>query len=107
MKHLPKINLLYWALIISANTMGETAGDLISQTFNLGYAWGTLVLIVLFLIALTISMYSKNPLGAISVLSFRRRRNPIILLTLLDFSCVEMTRSDEISLDYIQNPIIY
>ena len=60
MKHLPKINLLYWALIISANTMGETAGDLISQTFNLGYAWGTLVLIVLFLIALTISIYSKS-----------------------------------------------
>lgn len=42
MKHLPKINLFYWSLIISANTMGETAGDLISQTFNLGYGGGTI-----------------------------------------------------------------
>ena len=60
MKHLPKINLFYWALIISANTMGETAGDLISQTFNLGYGGGTVALLILFLIALTISIYSKS-----------------------------------------------
>jgi uncharacterized membrane-anchored protein len=60
MKHLPKINSFYWTLIISANTMGETAGDLISQTFNLGYGGGTIVLITLFLIALTVSIYSKN-----------------------------------------------
>lgn len=60
MKHIPKINLFYWALIISANTMGETAGDLISQTFNLGYGGGTLILLILFLIALSISIYLKN-----------------------------------------------
>jgi len=40
--------------------MGETAGDLISQTFNLGYGGGTIALLGLFLIALTISIYSKN-----------------------------------------------
>jgi len=60
MKHLPKINGYYWALIISANTMGETAGDLISQTFHLGYGGGTIALIVMFLIALSISIYSKR-----------------------------------------------
>jgi len=60
MKHLPTINLFYWSLIISANTMGETAGDLISQTFNLGYGGGTVALIALFLIALIISIYSKT-----------------------------------------------
>jgi uncharacterized membrane-anchored protein len=60
MKHLPKINIFYWALLISANTMGETAGDLISQTFNLGYGGATIALLGLFLIALTISIYSKN-----------------------------------------------
>ncbi|PJJ07538.1 putative membrane-anchored protein [Flavobacterium sp. 1] len=60
MKHLPQINLFYWALIISANTMGETAGDLISQTFNLGYDGGTIALIALFLIALAISICSKT-----------------------------------------------
>lgn len=60
MKHLPIINLFYWALIVSANTMGETAGDLISQTFKLGYGGGTVALFVLFLIALAFSIYSKN-----------------------------------------------
>ncbi len=60
MKHLPKINLFYWALIISANTMGETAGDLISQTFNLGYGGGTIALLLFFVIALLFSIYSKS-----------------------------------------------
>jgi len=60
MKHIPKINLFYWALIISANTIGETAGDLISQTFHLGYGGGTVALLVLFLMALTISISSKS-----------------------------------------------
>jgi uncharacterized membrane-anchored protein len=60
MKHLPKINLFYWALIISANTMGETAGDLISQTFGLGYGGGTIALLGLFIIVLIISIYSKS-----------------------------------------------
>jgi uncharacterized membrane-anchored protein len=60
MKHLPKQTFFYWALIISANTMGETAGDLISQTFKLGYGGGTIVLFVLFLGALLISIFSKN-----------------------------------------------
>lgn len=60
MKKLPQINLFYWLLIISANTVGETAGDLISQTLNLGYGGGTIILALLFLIALLVSVYSKN-----------------------------------------------
>lgn len=60
MKHLPKINFFYWALIISANTFGETAGDLISQTFKLGYGGGTVALLLLFLIALILSIYSRS-----------------------------------------------
>jgi uncharacterized membrane-anchored protein len=60
MKHLPKIDFFYWALIISANTLGETAGDLISQTFNLGYGGGTVALIMLFIGTLIIAIYSKN-----------------------------------------------
>ena len=71
MKHLPKVNLFYWALIISANTMGETAGDLISQTLKLGYGGGTLALLALFIIILSISIYSKsqNPLVYWSVIT--------------------------------------
>ena len=73
MKYLPKINLFYWALIISANTMGETAGDLISQTFNLGYGGGTLVLLAMLIIAVTLSIFSKS-------------QNPILYWTLITLS---------------------
>ena len=59
MKKIPQINFFYWALIISANTMGETAGDLISQTFNLGYDGGTIALISLFFVALGFAIFSK------------------------------------------------
>lgn len=40
--------------------MGETAGDLISQTFGLGYGGGTIALLLLFLIALTLSIFLKS-----------------------------------------------
>jgi uncharacterized membrane-anchored protein len=63
LKHLPKINIFYWALIVSANTMGETAGDLVSQTFNLGYGGGTIALLALFIIAMLLSLFSKNQMA--------------------------------------------
>ena len=47
-KTLPKIDGVYWALVISSTTLGETAGDLISQTLGLGYGGGTIVLLALF-----------------------------------------------------------
>ena len=31
-KKLPPIDVFYWIMIISANTIGETAGDLLSMT---------------------------------------------------------------------------
>ncbi|WP_146739568.1 COG4705 family protein [Flavobacterium aciduliphilum] len=60
MKHLPKISIFYWVLIVSANTLGETSGDLISQTFNLGYDGGTILLLLLFSMALMGLIYTKN-----------------------------------------------
>jgi uncharacterized membrane-anchored protein len=59
MKRLPLIDAQYWALIISATTMGETAGDLISQSLNLGYGGGTIFLISLFVLALIAALFSK------------------------------------------------
>ncbi|MFJ9743613.1 hypothetical protein [Streptomyces sp. NPDC101166] len=35
---LPQITVLFWILKIAATTLGETGGDLIAQTLNLGYA---------------------------------------------------------------------
>ncbi len=60
MKHIPKLNIFYWALIISANTMGEAVGDLISQTFNLGYGKGTILLLIFYLLGLLFTINSKD-----------------------------------------------
>ncbi len=52
--------------------MGETAGDLISQTFKLGYGGGTVALIVLFLIAFSRCWYKcKTKERGLKLLSFK------------------------------------
>ncbi len=56
MKKLPTINAQYWAFIISATTLGETGGDLISQSLHLGYASASILLIGLFVLALFIEL---------------------------------------------------
>jgi uncharacterized membrane-anchored protein len=59
MKTLPYINTQYWALIISATTLGETAGDLISQTLHLGYGFASLALLALLCFALAAELTAK------------------------------------------------
>jgi len=61
---LPKITLYFWIMKICATTLGETAGDLLSMTLNVGYAVSSIILIGLFLIALVSQLVSKkyNPL---------------------------------------------
>ncbi len=59
-KSLPQIDGLYWALVISSTTLGETAGDLISQTLGFGYGGGTIVLLVLFAIAMLAEVLSPR-----------------------------------------------
>ncbi len=58
-KRLLPIDLMYWLLIISANTIGETLGDLISMTFNVGYAWTTVILMAMFAIAVVAAVWTK------------------------------------------------
>ncbi|MBY0486145.1 MAG: hypothetical protein K2P85_02985 [Flavobacteriaceae bacterium] len=52
MKKIPEITLLFWLMKICATTLGETAGDLLSMTLNVGYAVSTIILIIGFLITL-------------------------------------------------------
>ena len=58
-----KVTLTFWIMKICATTLGETGGDLLSMTLNIGYAVSALILIGFFL--LTVSgkiMYEKfNP----------------------------------------------
>lgn len=52
MNKLPQITLAFWVMKICATTLGETAGDLLSMTLDIGYALSSLLLISLFVISL-------------------------------------------------------
>ncbi|QRY81041.1 hypothetical protein JVX91_08020 [Pseudomonas sp. PDNC002] len=60
MNKLPQITLAFWVMKICATTLGETAGDLLSMTLNVGYAISSLILISLFLITLIGQLASKR-----------------------------------------------
>lgn len=47
----PEVTLLFWLLKIAATTLGETAGDAVSMSMNLGYLVGTAIFGALFLLA--------------------------------------------------------
>src|SRR4051794_41787535 len=49
---LPIIDLRYWVIILIASMCGTTIGDLLSQTLNLGFLGGPLILAVLFFVVL-------------------------------------------------------
>lgn len=82
MKKIPEITILFWIMKICATTLGETAGDLLSMTMNVGYAVSSMILISIFLITLIIQLLSK-------------RYNPIIYwLVILSTSTAGTTMSD-------------
>lgn len=49
---LPALTFLFWVMKIAATTLGETAGDLLSMTLNVGYFVSTLILMSAFVVVL-------------------------------------------------------
>src|SRR5262249_46367687 len=47
----PAVTLVFWLIKILATTLGETGGDAVTMSMNLGYAVGTLIFLVLFIVA--------------------------------------------------------
>jgi len=47
-----RVTLAFWIMKVCATTVGETGGDLLSMTLNVGYAVSSLILIGCFLVAL-------------------------------------------------------
>jgi uncharacterized membrane-anchored protein len=60
MNKLPEITIFFWIMKISATTLGETAGDLLSMTMNIGYEVSSIILIGLFLATLVAQLISKK-----------------------------------------------
>ena len=60
----PEVTLVFWVIKILATTLGETGGDALSMSMNLGYLVSTGIFAVLFAIAVMAQIYAKrfNPL---------------------------------------------
>ena len=55
----PQLTLIFWIIKIAATTLGETGGDAVSMSMNLGYLIGTAIFATLFLVAVVIQI--KTP----------------------------------------------
>jgi len=55
---LPQLTAVFWVMKIAATTLGETAGDLLSMTLNVGYAVSSLILVSGFVVSLVLQIVS-------------------------------------------------
>ena len=56
----PEVTLLFWIVKILATTLGETGGDALSMSLNLGYALSTVILLVPFFVLVGIQIKAKR-----------------------------------------------
>ncbi len=56
----PEVTLAFWIIKILATTVGETGGDALSMTLNLGYALSTVIFLAFFVGALTAQVSAKR-----------------------------------------------
>jgi uncharacterized membrane-anchored protein len=54
-----RVAAAFWVIKICATTLGETAGDLLSMTLNVGYAASSLMLVGAFVVALSFQLRAK------------------------------------------------
>lgn len=81
-KKLPEVTAVFWIMKICATTLGETAGDLLSMTMNVGYAKSSLILVAFFLVTVA---------GQLAV---RRYVPPLYWAVILSTSTAGTTMSD-------------
>ena len=56
----PEVTLIFWIIKIAATTLGETAGDAVSMSMDLGYLVGTGIFAVLFVAAVYAQIAAKQ-----------------------------------------------
>src|SRR5450631_2269884 len=56
----PEVTLVFWIIKILATTLGETGGDALSMTMQLGYAFSTAIFFGLFIVTVTAQVTSKS-----------------------------------------------
>ncbi len=55
----PEVTLTFWVIKILATTLGETGGDAVSMSMNLGYAVSSMIFIGIFVIAVVAQISAK------------------------------------------------
>ncbi|MFJ3057429.1 hypothetical protein [Herbaspirillum sp. NPDC087042] len=55
----PAVTLLFWVIKIAATTLGETAGDAVSMSMQLGYLVGTVIFAAVFLLAVVAQVRAR------------------------------------------------
>ena len=56
----PDVTLIFWIIKIAATTVGETGGDAISMSLNLGYLVGTSIFAAIFFIAVAFQISASQ-----------------------------------------------
>lgn len=56
----PELTLIFWIIKIAATTLGETGGDAVSMSMNLGYLVGTAIFAVIFVAAVIAHISAKR-----------------------------------------------
>jgi uncharacterized membrane-anchored protein len=56
----PEVTLLFWTMKIVATTLGETAGDAVSMSMNLGYLVGSAIFAAIFVVAVALQIRAKD-----------------------------------------------
>lgn len=60
MNKIPQVALLFWVMKICATTLGETGGDLLSMTLDVGYAVSSIIFISFFFLTVTGQLKTKR-----------------------------------------------
>lgn len=56
----PRLTIAFWAAKILATTVGETGGDALSMTLNLGYAVSTLIFLAFFVVTVSAQVAARR-----------------------------------------------
>ena len=56
----PAVTLLFWIIKIAATTLGETGGDAVTMSANLGYLVGTAIFAVIFIVAVYFQIRARH-----------------------------------------------
>ena len=56
----PEVTLIFWIIKIFCTTLGETGGDAVTMSMNLGYLVGTLIFAAIFLVAVAAQIYARR-----------------------------------------------